>query len=83
MEGKALLFKELAGIDAFPLCLATKDPDSIVELAKALAPTFGAINLEDISAPRCFEIERVLREELDIRSSTMTSMGRRSSFWPR
>jgi malate dehydrogenase (oxaloacetate-decarboxylating) len=66
MEGKALLFKELAGIDAFPLCLATKDPDSIVELAKALAPTFGAINLEDISAPRCFEIERRLREELDI-----------------
>ncbi len=66
MEGKALLFKELAGIDAFPLCLATKDPDRIVDFAQALAPTFGAINLEDISAPRCFEIERRLREELDI-----------------
>ncbi len=66
MEGKALLFKELAGIDAFPLCLATKDPDRIVDFAKALAPTFGAINLEDISAPRCFEIERRLRDELDI-----------------
>ena len=66
MEGKALLFKEFAGVDAFPLCLATKDTDSIVEFAKALAPTFGAINLEDISAPRCFEIERRLRQELDI-----------------
>jgi malate dehydrogenase (oxaloacetate-decarboxylating) len=66
MEGKALLFKEFAGVDAFPLCLATKDTDSIVAFAKAVAPTFGAINLEDISAPRCFEIERRLREELDI-----------------
>ncbi len=66
MEGKALLFKEFAAVDAFPLCLATKDTDTIVEFAKALAPTFGAINLEDISAPRCFEIERRLREELDI-----------------
>ena len=61
MEGKALLFKEFAGVDAFPLCLATKDVDSIVEFVKAVAPTFGAINLEDISAPRCFEIERRLR----------------------
>jgi malate dehydrogenase (oxaloacetate-decarboxylating) len=66
MEGKALLFKEFAGIDAFPLCLATKDTDSIIEFVTAVAPTFGAINLEDISAPRCFEIERRLREELDI-----------------
>jgi malate dehydrogenase (oxaloacetate-decarboxylating) len=66
MEGKALLFKEFAGVDAFPLCLATKDVDSIVEFVKWAAPTFGAINLEDISAPRCFEIERRLRDELDI-----------------
>ena len=66
MEGKALLFKEFAGVDAFPLCLATKDPDRIVEFVKAVAPTFGAINLEDISAPRCFEIERRLRADLDI-----------------
>jgi malate dehydrogenase (oxaloacetate-decarboxylating) len=66
MEGKALLFREFAGVDAFPLCLATKDTDSIVEFVKAVAPTFGAINLEDISAPRCFEIERRLRDELDI-----------------
>jgi malate dehydrogenase (oxaloacetate-decarboxylating) len=66
MEGKALLFKELAGLDAFPLCLDTKDVDQIVECVKAIAPTFGGINLEDISAPRCFEIERRLRSELDI-----------------
>jgi malate dehydrogenase (oxaloacetate-decarboxylating) len=66
MEGKALLFKEFAGVDAFPLCLATKDVDEIVALVKAVAPTFGGVNLEDISAPRCFEIERRLREELDI-----------------
>ena len=66
MEGKALLFKEFAGVDAFPLCLATKHVDEIVDLVKAVAPTFGAINLEDISAPRCFEIEGRLRAELDI-----------------
>ena len=66
MEGKAMLFKEFAGVDAFPLCLATKDTDSIVEFVTAVAPTFGAINLEDISAPRCFEIERRLRADLDI-----------------
>ena len=66
MEGKALLFKEFAGVDAFPLCLATKEVDCIVEFVKAVAPTFGAINLENISAPRCFEIERRLRAELDI-----------------
>jgi malate dehydrogenase (oxaloacetate-decarboxylating) len=66
MEGKALLFKELAGVDAFPLCLDTKDVEQIVASVKAIAPTFGGINLEDISAPRCFEIERRLRAELDI-----------------
>jgi malate dehydrogenase (oxaloacetate-decarboxylating) len=66
MEGKALLFKEFAGVDAFPLCLASKDADRIVEFVKLVAPTFGAINLEDISAPRCWEIERRLRAELDI-----------------
>jgi malate dehydrogenase (oxaloacetate-decarboxylating) len=66
MEGKALLFKEFAGVDAFPICLATKDPDEIVRVVRDIAPVFGGINLEDISAPRCFEIERRLREELDI-----------------
>jgi len=66
MEGKALLFKEFAGVDAFPLCLATTDVEAIVALVRAVAPTFGGINLEDIAAPRCFEIERRLREELDI-----------------
>jgi malate dehydrogenase (oxaloacetate-decarboxylating) len=66
MEGKAMLFKEFGGVDAFPLCVDTKDVDEIVAFVKAAAPTFGGINLEDISAPRCFEIERRLREELDI-----------------
>ena len=66
MEGKAMLFKEFAGVDAFPLCLATRDVGQIVDVVKAVAPTFGAIDLEDISAPRCFEIERRLRTELDI-----------------
>lgn len=66
MEGKSILFKEFAGIDAFPICLDTKDPDEIVETVKRIAPVFGGINLEDISAPRCFEIERRLKEELDI-----------------
>jgi malate dehydrogenase (oxaloacetate-decarboxylating) len=66
MEGKALLFKEFGGIDAWPLCLATKDVDEIVSAVKAVAPGFGGINLEDISAPRCFEIEDRLRDELDI-----------------
>ena len=66
MEGKALLFKEFAGVDAFPICLDTKDPDEIVRIVKAIAPGFGGINLEDISAPRCFEIEARLRAELDI-----------------
>jgi len=66
MEGKAVLFKEFGGVDAFPICLATKDPDEIVATVTAIAPVFGGINLEDISAPRCFEIERRLRAELDI-----------------
>ncbi|TYP47452.1 NAD(P)-dependent malic enzyme [Thermosediminibacter litoriperuensis] len=66
MEGKALLFKTFAGVDAFPICLATQDVDEIVNAVKYIAPTFGGINLEDISAPRCFEIERRLKEELDI-----------------
>jgi malate dehydrogenase (oxaloacetate-decarboxylating) len=66
MEGKAVLFKEFGGIDAWPVCLATKDVDEIVRTVAAIAPGFGGINLEDISAPRCFEVERRLREELDI-----------------
>jgi malate dehydrogenase (oxaloacetate-decarboxylating) len=66
MEGKAMLFKEFGGVDAFPICLGTKDSEEIVAAVKAIAPVFGGINLEDISAPRCFEIERRLREELDI-----------------
>lgn len=66
MEGKAVLFKRFGGVDAFPICLDTKDVDEIVETVKRIAPVFGGINLEDISAPRCFEIERRLKEELDI-----------------
>ncbi|HEX2292426.1 MAG TPA: hypothetical protein VHH55_03885, partial [Gaiellaceae bacterium] len=62
MEGKAVLFKEFAGVDAWPVCLATKDVDEIVRTVIAIAPVFGGINLEDISAPRCFEVERRLRE---------------------
>lgn len=66
MEGKVMLFKELAGIDAWPLCLNTQDPDEIVRIVQGIAPGFGAINLEDISAPRCFDIERRLKAGLDI-----------------
>lgn len=66
MEGKSILFKEFGNVDAFPICLNTKDVDEIVETVKRIAPVFGGINLEDISAPRCFEIERRLKEELDI-----------------
>jgi malate dehydrogenase (oxaloacetate-decarboxylating) len=66
MEGKAMLFKEFAEIDAFPICLDTNDPEKIIETVKLIAPTFGGINLEDISAPRCFEIEERLKEEIDI-----------------
>ena len=66
MEGKAMLFKEFAGIDAYPICLRTKDPDEIVETVANLSVGFGGINLEDISAPRCFEVERKLQARLDI-----------------
>ena len=66
MEGKAMLFKEFAGVDAFPICLATKDVGKIVETVKLIAPGFGGVNLEDIAAPRCFEVEERLRKELDI-----------------
>jgi malate dehydrogenase (oxaloacetate-decarboxylating) len=66
MEGKAMLFKEFGGVDGFPICLNTKDTDEIVATVEAIAPTFGGINLEDISAPRCFEIEERLKKSLDI-----------------
>src|SRR5436853_7103962 len=66
MEGKAMLFKEFAGIDAWPICLSTQDPDEIVRIVQGIAPSFGGINLEDISAPRCFAIERRLKDTLDI-----------------
>ncbi|KAJ50419.1 malate dehydrogenase (oxaloacetate-decarboxylating) [Clostridium tetanomorphum] len=66
MEGKALLFKEFAGIDAFPICLDTEDPEEIIKTVKLMEPVFGGINLEDIKAPECFYIEKRLKEELDI-----------------
>ena len=66
MEGKCVLFKEFGDVNAFPICLSTQDPDEIVSAVNAIAPTFGGINLEDISAPRCFEIEERLKKELDI-----------------
>lgn len=66
MEGKAAIFKEMAGVDAFPIVLATQDTEAIIATVKAIAPGFGGINLEDISAPRCFEIEKRLKEELTI-----------------
>ena len=66
MEGKAVLFKEFAGVNAFPICLDTQDTEEIIKTVQLLAPTFGGINLEDISAPRCFEIEEKLKETLDI-----------------
>jgi len=66
MEGKAALFKKFADVDAFPICIQTQDTEEIIQLVKNIAPTFGGINLEDISAPRCFEIEKRLRAELDI-----------------
>ena len=66
MEGKCVLFREFAGIDAVPVCLATQDTEEIIATVKNIAPTYGGINLEDISAPRCFEIERRLKEEVDI-----------------
>jgi malate dehydrogenase (oxaloacetate-decarboxylating) len=66
MEGKAMLFKEFANVDAFPICLATRDPDEIIATVAAISPGFGGINLEDISAPRCFAIEDALKARLDI-----------------
>ena len=66
MEGKAALFKEFGGVNAFPICLDTQDTEEIIKIVTALAPTFGGINLEDISAPRCFEIEERLKQTLDI-----------------
>lgn len=66
MEGKAMLFKEFGGVDAYPICLDTKDSDEIVKIVKAISPGFGGVNLEDIAAPRCFEIEERLQKELDI-----------------
>jgi malate dehydrogenase (oxaloacetate-decarboxylating) len=66
MEGKAVLFKQFGGLDAFPICLDTQDTEEIIKAVKYIAPVFGGINLEDISAPRCFEIEKRLRDELDI-----------------
>lgn len=66
MEGKSILFKEFGGVDAFPICLDTQDTEEIIRAVKWIAPSFGGINLEDISSPRCFEIERRLEEELDI-----------------
>lgn len=66
MEGKAVLFKKFAGVDAFPICIGTNNPDKIVEIIKLLAPTFGGVNLEDIAAPACFEIEKRLKAETDI-----------------
>lgn len=66
MEGKSMLFKQLANVDSFPICLDTQDTEEIIRTIKAIAPAFGGINLEDISAPRCFEIEKRLKEELDV-----------------
>ena len=66
MEGKAVLFKSFAGVDAFPICLDTKDVDEIVRTVELIAPSFGGINLEDIGAPRCYEVEKKLKERLDI-----------------
>lgn len=66
MEGKAALFKKFGGVDAFPICLSTQEPEEIIAAVKAIAPSFGAINLEDIASPKCFEIEERLKAELDI-----------------
>lgn len=66
MEGKAVLFKKFGGVEAFPICLDTQDTEEIIRTVKIIAPVFGGVNLEDISAPRCFEIEERLRAELDI-----------------
>ena len=82
MEGKAAIFKEFAGMDAFPICLDTQDADEIVRTVKLIAPAFGGINLEDISAPRCFEIEERLQKGWTSPSSTTISTAPRWSSWP-
>jgi len=74
MEGKAILFKSFADVDAFPICLNTTDTEKIIEVVKLLEPTFGGVNLEDIAAPQCFEIEDRLRKECKIPVSMTTSM---------
>jgi malate dehydrogenase (oxaloacetate-decarboxylating) len=79
MEGKSVPFKRFGGIDAWPLCLDTRDVDETVEVVKAVAPGLAGINLEDILAPRCFEVERRLREQLDIPVFTTTGTAPRSS----
>ena len=66
MEGKAILFKTFGGVEAFPICISTQEPDRIVEVVENISPVFAGINLEDISSPRCFDIERRLCERLDI-----------------
>ena len=82
MEGKAILFKRFANVDAFPICLATQDVEEIIATVKRIAPVFGGINLEDISAPRCFEIERRLQAELSIPVMHDDQHARRSSSSP-
>ena len=83
MEGKAVLFKQFGGVDAIPICLDCTDTDELVETIARLAPSFGGINLEDISAPRCFEIERGSRIGSTSRSFTTTSTGPPWSCWRR
>ena len=81
MEGKCVLFKTFGDVDAFPLCIKSKDVDEIVKTIHLISGSFGGVNLEDISAPRCFEIERRLKEICDIPFSTTTSMERQWSLW--
>ena len=83
MEGKALLFKEFAGVDAFPICLDVNSADEIIETVERIAPVFGGINLEDIAAPACFEVEERLRERSTSPCSTTISTAPRSSRSPR
>jgi malate dehydrogenase (oxaloacetate-decarboxylating) len=82
MEGKAALFKRFAGVDAWPVCLDTKDTEEIISIVKAIAPVYGGVNLEDIAAPRCFEIERGCARSLTSQSSTTINTGRQLWYWP-
>ena len=82
MEGKCVLFKAFGDVDAFPLCVKTHDVDEFVNAVALISGSFGGINLEDISAPRCFEIERKLKDKCDIPIFTTTSTARPSSRWP-